>query len=174
MAGDLSSGGSSAGPDPDAAAVYAAEEDAAPRGARRFRRFSEVEAFVGSVVEDPRWEQAFPGAPVTVEVLRRSRGATFSAAHVSDDGWDAAIWIRDGSWDAVTVVHELAHVAVGSRSHPGRWATEPGHGPRFVDALCLLWRRHLGLHAYGALRLALGERGVPTRDHHGPRSTLRE
>ena len=30
-------------------------------------------------------------------------------------------------------------------------------------------RRHLGVHAYGALRLALVERGV-TLDHQGPRS----
>lgn len=138
-----------------------------PDGGRRFRRFAEIETFVRIVMEDPFWEVTFPDAPVAVEVLRRSRSATFSAAHVTDDGWDAVIWIRDGSWDAVTVVHELAHVAAGSRRSPGRWAREPGHGARFVDALCLLWRRHLGLHAYGALRLALGENGVITRDHHG-------
>lgn len=152
-----------------AAAVYGAEDAAAVGGGLRFARFADVEAFVHAAMSEDWWEQEFPDAPVSAEVHRRSRGATFSAAHVTDDGWDAVIWIRDGSWNAVTVVHELAHVAAGSWRSPGRWASEPAHGPRFVDALCRLWRRHLGLHAYGALRLALEERGV-TLDHHGPRS----
>ncbi len=159
--------------DPNGSAVYAAEAAASPDGGRRFRRFAELEAFVHATMQDEWWGREFPDAPVSAEVHRRSRSATFSAAHVTDDGWDAIIWIRDGSWDAVTVVHELAHVAAGSWRRPGRWSAEAGHGPRFVDALCRLWRRHLGLHAYGALRLALDERGV-TLDHHGPRSGTRE
>ena len=157
--------------DPDAVAVYAAVDEAMPDGGRRFRRFSEIQSFVDDAVAEPFWEDAFPDAPVSVEVLRRSSSATFSAAHVTDDGWDGVIWIRDGSWDVVTVVHELAHVAAGSWRVPGRWASEPGHGPRFVDALCRLWRRHLGVIAYGALRVSLSDHGVGTRDHHGPRST---
>lgn len=163
-----------AGSDPEAVALYEAERDASPLGGRRFRRFADVEAFVRAATAEPWWEATFPDAPVSIEVLRRSRGATFSAAHVTPDGWDATIWIRDGSWDAVTVVHELAHVATGSWREPGRWDAEPGHGPRFVDALCRLWRRHLGVHAYGALRSSLGARGVVTRDHHGPRSPVME
>lgn len=155
--------------DPQAALVYEAEDEALPGGGRRFRRFVELEAFVHGAMTSPYWEAHFPDAPVSAEVLRRSRGATASGAHVTPDGWDAVIWIRDGSWDSVTVVHELAHVAAGSWREPGRWSGEPGHGPRFVDALALLWRHHLGLHAYGSLRLALGARGV-TLDHHGPRS----
>lgn len=157
-----------------AVAVYEAEEEALPGGGRRFRRFADVEAFVDSVTAEPFWEVTFPEAPVSVEVHRRSRSATFSAAHVSDDGWDGRMWIREGSWNAVTVLHELAHVATGSYATPARWAAEPSHGPRFVDALCLLWRRHLGIHAYGALVLALGGRGVVTRDHHESRSVLIE
>lgn len=141
-------------------AVYAAESDALPDGGRRFRRFADVERFVDAAMTELWWEEQFPDAPVSAQIHRRSRGATFSAAYVTDDGWDAVIWIRDGSWDAVTVVHELAHVASGSWREPQRWASEPGHGPRFVAALCELWRRHLGVHAYGALRLALVERGV--------------
>lgn len=155
--------------DPLRLAVYDAEDAALPGGGRRFRRFAEVESFVHLAMTEPWWEEHFPDAPVSAELHRRSRSATFSAAHVTDDGWDAVIWIRDGSWDAVTVVHELAHVAAGSWRRPGRWQAEPGHGPRFVDALCRLWRRHLGVHAYGALRSALVERGA-ILDHQGPRS----
>lgn len=159
--------------DPLRVAVYAAEDDALPGGGRRFTRFADLEAFIHAAMRDEWWEREFPEAPVSADVHRRSRSATFSAAHVTDDGWDAIIWIRDGSWDAVTVVHELAHVAAGSWRQPGRWTLEAGHGDRFVGALCRLWRRHLGLHAYGALRVALLERGV-TLDHQGPRSAARE
>jgi putative metallohydrolase (TIGR04338 family) len=159
--------------DPQRDALYAAEAAALPDGGRRFRRFTEVESFVLAAVEDPWWEQRFPGAPVQVDVLRRSRSATFSAAHVSPDGWDAVIWIRDGSWDAVTVVHELAHVAVrrrGSGPPPRRAA----HGPDFVAALADLWRRHLGLHAYGALLGCLADHGVVIqRDRRPPDSGAR-
>ena len=153
--------------DPEAAAVYAAESAALPDGGRRFRRFAEIEAFVADALADPWWEQRFPDAPVQVDVLRRSRGATFSAAHVDPAGWDAAIWIRDGSWDAVTVVHELAHVAVGGPG-PGRGSDrsagtelDRGHGAEFVAALVDLWRHHLGVFAYGALLGALVDHGVP-------------
>ncbi|MFZ4519980.1 MAG: hypothetical protein ACOYOP_16435 [Microthrixaceae bacterium] len=142
--------------------VYAAEHAALPEGGRRFRRFAEVEAFVADALADPWWAATFPAAPVEVDVLRRSRGATFSAAHVTPDGTAAAVWIRDGSWDAATVVHELAHVAVGRGRALAPAPPEP-HGPEFVAALLALWRRHLGAHAYGALRSALEDHGVPTQ-----------
>jgi putative metallohydrolase (TIGR04338 family) len=141
--------------------VYAAEADALADGGRRFRRFTEVQDFVQGALQDPWWEQRFPDAPVQVDVLRRSRSATFSAAHVAPDGWEAVIWIRDGSWDAVTVVHELAHVAVGGRPGPPVAGPDPAHGTRFVEALVDLWRHHLGAHAYGALLGALVDHGVP-------------
>jgi len=155
--------------DPDAAVVYAAEEEALPDGGRRFRRFADLVAFVDHALSEPFWAEQFPDAPVGAEVVRRSHSATASGAHVTGDGWDAVIWIRDGSWDAVTVVHELAHVATGSFRDPGRWSTDPGHGERFVSALLVLWRRHLGAHAYGALRSALDARGV-SFDHQWERS----
>lgn len=135
--------------------VYAAEEQALPDGGRRFRRFAHVREFVLGVMTDPWWEDRFGGAPVQIDVLRRSRSSTFSAAHVTSDGWDGVIWIRDGSWNAVTVVHELAHVALGPPS-----ADRAAHGPEFVAALVALWRRHLGVHAYGALLGALADQGV--------------
>jgi putative metallohydrolase (TIGR04338 family) len=144
--------------DPQRDALYRAESAAQPDGGRRFRRFTELQDYVLGATGDPFWEQRFPDAPVQVDVLRRSRGATFSAAHVDPDGWDAVIWIRDGSWNLVTVVHELAHVAVGGRS--GRSADEPAHGPRFAAALADLWRHHLGVQSYGALLGAFDDQGV--------------
>lgn len=142
--------------DPHRDAVYRAEHQALPDGGRRFARFAELEAWVEQVVLGPRWEALFPEAPLEVAVLRRSRSATFSAAHVTPEGDAAAIWIRDGSWDAATVVHELAHVAAGTAPDP----TGP-HGRRFATALLRLWRELLGVHAYGALRSALDDQGVP-------------
>lgn len=142
--------------DPHRDAVYRAEHDALPDGGRRFLRFAELEAWVSDVVLGARWEALFPEAPVEVTVMRRSRGATFSAAHVTPDGDAAAVWIRDGSWDAVTVVHELAHVATGAAPDP----TGP-HGARFAAALLQLWRELLGVQAYGALRSCLDAHGVP-------------
>src|SRR5690606_13259765 len=123
--GDVSARGPAPDPDPYRDAVYRAEHEALPDGGRRFRRFAELEAWVEGVVLGPMWEARFPEAPLEVAVLRRSRGATFSAAHVTPDGDAAAVWIRDGSWDAVTVVHELAHVAAGRAHDP----TGP-HGAR--------------------------------------------
>lgn len=142
--------------DPHRDAVYDAEHAALPDGGRRFRRFAELESFVEAVLVSPAWDSTFPDAPIEVSILRRSRGATFSAAHVVPDGDEAAIWIRDGSWDVATVVHELAHVAAGGRSDP----TGP-HGAEFATALLQLWRQLIGAHAYGALRSALDERELP-------------
>ena len=145
--------------DPHRDPLYAAEHAALPDGGRRFRRFDEVDAYVTSVVTGPFWEARFPDAPIEVEVLRRSRGATFSAAHVTAQGDAAAVWLRDGSWDLVTVAHELAHVA--SAAGPAD-PTGP-HGERFATALLVLWRELLGVHAYCALRSCLEDQGVPYR-----------
>jgi putative metallohydrolase (TIGR04338 family) len=143
--------------DPHRDTVYGCEQAALPEGGRRFRRFADLEAYVVAVMTGAWWDQVFPEAPIEVDVMRRSRGATFSAAHVSADGDAAAVWIRDGSWDAVTVVHELAHVAAG---RPG--PTGP-HGEEFATTLLLLWRELLGVHAYGALRSGFADHGVPYR-----------
>ena len=142
--------------DPHRDTLYRCEHDALPDGGRRFRRFAELERFVTDVVLGPWWEQEFPDAPIEVTVLRRSAGATFSAAHVAEDGDAAAIWIRDGSWDAVTVVHELAHVATGADAGP-----DGSHGALFATNLLRCWRELLGVQAYGALRSALEANGIP-------------
>lgn len=142
--------------DPHREAVYDAEAEALPGGGRRFTRFAQLECWVVEVTTGVWWAGAFPDAPVEVDVLRRSRTATFSAAHVTADASASAVWLRDGSWDAVTVVHELAHVAAGPASDP----TGP-HGRRFATCLLGCWRELLGFDAYGALRSGLDRRGVP-------------
>jgi putative metallohydrolase (TIGR04338 family) len=95
----------------------------------------------------------FPEAPVEIEVVRRSRSARYSAAEPTR----GVIHIRDGSWDASTVLHELAHLAVGDDED-----IEP-HGERFVGTMLELVRAFLGFDAYGALRTELDRRGVPWR-----------
>jgi putative metallohydrolase (TIGR04338 family) len=140
--------------DPYQERLYAAEHQALPDGGRRFRRFAELEQWVATVVLGPWWESTFPAAPLDVTVLRRSSGATFSAARVEGD--EAALWIRDGSWDVVTVVHELTHVAVGP-DH----GTDGPHGVRFATTLLVCWRELIGVQAYGALRSTLDRNGVP-------------
>jgi putative metallohydrolase (TIGR04338 family) len=157
--------GASRRDDPHRTALYAAEDAALPGGSRRFTRFEHLERYVHDVVLGPWWERTFPDAPVEVDVLRRSRSATFSAAHVAPDAGAAVVWIRDGSWDLVTVVHELAHVATGSppgpqQEHGGRQA-HGAHGERFATTLLICWRELLGVQAYGALRSGFDDHGVP-------------
>jgi putative metallohydrolase (TIGR04338 family) len=152
--------------DPQREPLYRCEQLALPDGGRRFRRFSELEQYVQSVVLGPWWEHSFPEAPIEVTVLRRSSGATFSAAHVTPDGAEAVVWVRAGSWDAVTVVHELAHVAVGRAS--GQPVGQPvggsaPHGAEFAGALLVCWRELLGVQAYGALRSAFDTNGIEYR-----------
>jgi len=145
--------------DPYRECVYALEAQALEDNGRKFTRFAQVESYVESVLVSPWWEQQFPDAPLEVQLFRRSRSATFSAAAVDRLGDEAAIWIRDGSWDAVTVVHELAHVA----SAQPTYNPDPtgAHGQAFTTALLLLWRELLGLHAYGALQSGFDDQGVP-------------
>ncbi|MGB3409958.1 MAG: hypothetical protein WBA45_02075 [Microthrixaceae bacterium] len=169
--------------DPYRDALYSAEDAALPDGGRRFTRFSAIEKFIEEVIADPWWESTFPDAAVEVAVRRRSRGATFSAAHVAQGGQEAVLFIRDGSWTMAVVIHELAHVAAnqysdggmapsqgsGSRAFDGSSGSDASrghqasHGPEFATALLILWRRYLGVHAYGALRSAFDEREVPYR-----------
>jgi putative metallohydrolase (TIGR04338 family) len=139
--------------DPRRDAVYSAEHAALDDVGPRFTRWTEVVAYVDSLTTDARWTDVFPDAPVEVEVVRRSRSARYSAAEPAR----GVIHLRDGSWDASTVLHELAHLAVGDEAN-----TEP-HGERFVGTLLELVRTFLGFEAYGALRTELDRRGVPWR-----------
>lgn len=131
--------------DPTAPDVYAAEARAAAEaGLRRYRTFAELCAHVEAIVCSEWWDTTFPDAPVDVEVARRSRTATFSAACRSDDGDAAVIAIVDGHhWDAQVVLHELAHLAAGRGA---------AHGKRFRRALVELWRHEAGIVAATCLR----------------------
>lgn len=102
------------------------------------------------MIADDQWTSAFPNAPLSVEVHRRSRSASASLAAPSL----CAIAIREGSWDLPTVLHELAHLAA---------PLDDLHGPDFCAALLVLVRDHCGFHAYGALRSAFREGGVAVR-----------
>jgi putative metallohydrolase (TIGR04338 family) len=139
--------------DPRREAVYSAEHAALDDIGPRFARWTDVVAYVDSLTTDARWTDVFPDAPVEVAVERRSRSARYSAADVAH----GVIHIRDGSWDAATVLHELAHVAVGADED------EEPHGERFVGTMLELVRAFLGFNAYGALRMELERRAVPWR-----------
>ena len=133
-----------------AARIELAEATAAFVGLREYRRFDEIVDHVESIVTDEWWSDTFPAAPIDVEVQRRSRNATYSAAVDLGPG-AAIILIVDGrAWDLATVLHELAHVAAGPSAD---------HGPEFELALLELWRRHAGIDAWAALDRELHDAG---------------
>jgi len=132
--------------------VYQAERLALEGQVGRFSRFVQVEAWIGEILRDPRWIEELPARwsvdpPLEVAVLRRSRSATFSAAELDRP----VIHLRDGSWDRLTIVHELAHLASSDPS---------GHGAQFCAIELDLVRWFCGYHAYGALRSAFADGGV--------------
>lgn len=132
--------------------VYQAERVALEGEVGAFARFAQVEAWVSVILGDPRWVEELPARwsvdpPLQVAVLRRSRSATFSAAEMERP----VIHLRDGSWDRLTILHELAHLASSDPS---------GHGPQFCAVELDLVRWFCGYHAYGALRSAFADGGV--------------
>ena len=149
--------------DPHQFLVYAAEDSALPGGGRQFADMAQVGDWVATVVTDPWWSETFPAAPLDVDVQSRSGTSTASVSHVGDAGRAALVRVHPAHRNAAGVVHELAHVAAWEplAGRPG--AAEPSHGPRFCEVLLLLWREHLGLHAYGALRSAFEDQGIPFR-----------
>jgi putative metallohydrolase (TIGR04338 family) len=127
---------------------------------RRFRRFADIEAYVEQVVLSAWWSESFPSAPLEVEVLRRSRSATFSAAATTGDEVGLLALVDGHGWGLETVLHELAHLVAGAPA---------GHGRAFREALLALWRREAGIEAWVALAKALGP--GPAGDggaHRGP------
>lgn len=125
--------------DPQQHRVYAAEDAVADEIGPRLRRWTEVEAFLTRVVTSAWYHELFPDGPIDVELQRRSRSATASLALAGAD----VIAVRDGSWNAITLLHELAHLVA-----PG----EPPHGPRFTATELELVRRVCGIEAFAALR----------------------
>ena len=122
--------------------VYAAEDTVAAHIGPALRTWRSVEAFLGSVVTSDEFNEWFPEAPCGIGLHRRSRSATASAALLDR----SEIWLRDGSWNATTVLHELAHLLCDPTA---------GHGPRFVATELILVRRWCGFDAYGQLRHAM-------------------
>lgn len=122
---------------------------------RRLRRWREVETFVESVLGDPAYLDLFPDAPLDVVLDRRSRSATASVALPQRN----TILIRDGSWNVVTILHELAHLVA-----PG----DPSHGSTFAATELALVRRFCGFDDYAALRSSFVDHGVDIAAVAGP------
>ena len=137
--------------DPQQLAVYAAEDSLLEQIGPRWRRWVEVEAFLEAVLTSEAYADLFPDAPLDIGLGRRSRSATRSVAIASQQ----AILLRDGSWNAITLLHELAHLIAGV----GAGAEEP-HGPDFVATELELVRAFCGFDQYVALQQAFRERGV--------------
>lgn len=136
--------------------VYQAESEAVEPDVGRFPRFVEVQAFVDGVLCDDRWRDELGSRwgvtpPLEVVLLRRSRSATFSAAEHDRP----VIHLRDGSWDRLTILHELAHLAARDPEH---------HGALFCGVELDLVRWFIGFQAYGALRTRFDELGVRYRE----------
>ncbi|HPB44707.1 MAG: hypothetical protein M9952_01340 [Microthrixaceae bacterium] len=137
--------------DPQQFLVYHAEDSVIDQIGPRLRRWREVESFVESVLISPGYLDAFPDAPLDVALERRSRSARSSLAVAGGD----IILIRDGSWNALTVLHELAHLVVATTVPQ----SEP-HGPAFVSTELELVRLRCGFDQYGSLRAAFQSAGV--------------
>jgi len=133
--------------DPQRHLVYAAEDSVLDDIGRRLRRWTDVEAFVEAILADPAYLDLFPDAPLDVVLDRRSRSARASVA-LPDR---ATILIRDGSWNALTVLHELSHLVSPDR--------EP-HGADFVATELALVRRFCGFDAFATLASTFVARGV--------------
>lgn len=138
--------------DPQRSAVYAAEDLVVPDVGRRLRRWTEVEAYLESVLADPAYLELFPDAPLDIVLDRRSRSARASVAvpeHLT-------ILIRDGSWNVLTLLHELAHLVSPAAD---------AHGPDFVATELALVRRFCGFDAFVALRASFEAHGVAIAEH---------
>lgn len=142
-------------PDPWAEVIGECEDAVESVLGPRWRRWKELVAWVHGVTTHPEWDELFPGAPIDVDVQRRSSSAHYAAAHVPS----ATIFIPDGSWSAVVVIHELAHLAA-PHLVGGRVETEPSHGPTFVAAELTIVRRFAGVEAWVALRGELRAAGL--------------
>ncbi len=144
------------GPLPDAAGtdddtaetIYAAEDRVADRIGARLHRWADVEAFVENALALDALADAFPNLAGGIDVGRRSRNATASVALWSD----RLILIRDGSWNTVTICHELAHLAC---------PPDEGHGPRFVAAEVEIVRLCCGIVAAAELASEFAAASVP-------------
>lgn len=137
-----------AGPeDPQRDRLYAAEDAVLPFIGPRFTRWRHVEQFLESVLSSPDYGSLFPEGPLDIALGQRSRSARASLAVPSNQ----SILIRSGSWNALTVLHELAHLV----------ALAPvAHGPEFVATELELIRTFCGFEAFALLRTSCIEHRV--------------
>lgn len=142
-------------PDPWAEVVETCEEAVSSLVGPSWRRFDELVSWVHGVTTHHEWDELFPGAPIDVDVRRRSASAHYAAAHVPS----ATIFVPHGSWTAMVVVHELAHLAA-PHVVGGNAMGEPSHGPTFVTAELAILRRFVGVEAWAALRRELHAAGL--------------
>lgn len=137
--------GGSGRSDPQQGRLYAAEA-ALPPG-RTFATGNEVRAFVEQVLLDEDVWDLFPEASavrVTISgTLKRHGIATGSHITLSSKR----------GMDAATALHEVAHTLAND-----------AHGPEFCSAFLWLVRRHMGFHAYGALRTSYDSYLLSYRD----------
>ncbi|MEZ5321323.1 MAG: hypothetical protein R2698_04465 [Microthrixaceae bacterium] len=132
-------------------ALYSAEDEVVAEVGPRLGTFRAVEHFLERTLLDDGVAQRYPHVPLDVSLIRRGRAATCSFAHAPT----RTIAIRSGSFDALTVLHELAHLIVG----PDR-----GHDERFVAVELDLVRLRCGFEAFALLRRALDRHGVRYQD----------
>lgn len=135
--------------------LYAAEDAVDAEIGPALRRWSDVEAFVERVLSSSAYLDRFPDAPLDVVVDRRSRGARSSLAIPEH----ATILVRDGSWSALVVLHELAHLVAPPAGRHGDPSAD-GHGPRFAATLLRLVRDHCGIEAAVTLEASFTRHGV--------------
>lgn len=136
--------------DPQRVAVYAAEDSLVDEIGPRLRRWGDVERFLDSVLSQPRYLEMFPFAPLDIVLGRRSCRATASVAIAECQ----TILIRDGSWNALTILHELAHLVANDR--------EP-HGADFVATELWLVREFCGFADFGSLQHTFDRNNVARR-----------
>lgn len=142
--------------DPQRDRVYAAEDGVDAEIGPAMRRWHDVEEFLERVLSSAAYVDRFPHAPLDVVIERRSRGARSSLALPHH----ATILVRDGSWSALVVLHELAHLVAPAD------ATHEPHGARFAATVLRLVRDHCGIEAAAALGAAFERNGVDVAPGH--------
>jgi len=120
--------------DPQRLALYRAEDNVAAHIGPTWRRWSDVEAALDAILRSDSYRELFPDSPTELLLARRSRSARASFAQRET----GTIAIRDGSWNAITLLHELAHIVTSAG---------PPHGRAFVDNEVALVRDVCGFEA---------------------------
>lgn len=133
--------------DPQRDRLYAAEDAVEAEVGPALRRWRDVEAFLERVLSSDAYLDRFPDAPLDVTLERRSRGARASLALPHHD----TILIRDGSWSALVVLHELAHLVSPN---------DLTHGAQFAGTVLQLVRDHCGIDAAVVLAGSFERHGV--------------